>query len=69
MDDHQYLSQYSIDRKSYIPIYIQLRDILHEIIENRDIKDNTKLPSENVLSAAFNTSRMTVRRAIQELVR
>ena len=69
MGDYQYLSQYSIDRKSYIPIYIQLRDIVHEIIENRNIKDNARLPSENVLSTAFNISRMTVRRAIQELVR
>ncbi len=62
-------NKYSIDRNSYVPIYIQLRDILHKIIENREIEDDTKLPSENELSAEFNISRMTVRQAIQELVR
>ena len=69
MGNHSYLTQYSIDKNSYVPIYIQLRDILHGIIESKDINDDAKLPSENELSLAFGISRMTVRRAIQELVR
>lgn len=69
MGNHSYLTQYSIDRKSYVPIYIQLRDILREIIESKNINEDAKLPSENELSSAFTLSRMTVRRAMQELVR
>jgi len=58
-----------IDKGGFIPLYIQLRDILKELINTGKLKPGDQLPSENVLSSTFNISRMTVRQAIQELMR
>jgi len=58
-----------LDKSSYIPLYIQVRDILKGLISSGTLKPGDQLPSENELSSAFNISRMTVRQATQELLK
>ena len=69
MDPVTLLQDYHIDRGGFIPRYIQLRDILKELINTQKLLPGDQIPSENELSSAFNISRMTVRQAIQELMR
>jgi GntR family transcriptional regulator len=57
----------SIDRNHPDPLYVQLRNLLREMIEKRELGANDKLPSERELVAAYQVSRITVRQAIKEL--
>lgn len=63
------LKDFHIDKSSYIPLYIQVRDILKDLINAGKLKPGDQIPSENELSTEFNISRMTVRQASQELLR
>ena len=56
-----------IDKSSRLPLYYQLMDIIIEMIERENLKENDKLPSERELCKEYNVSRSTVRQAIQEL--
>ena len=58
----------TIDKSSVIPIYYQLFKLLEEQIRRGDLKPGESLPTENEISSRFEISRMTVRRAISELV-
>ena len=58
---------HKINKKSKIPLYYQLMDIIIEKIENREFKPNDQLPSERALVETFAVSRATVRQAIREL--
>lgn len=58
----------SIDKSSVIPIYYQLYKLMEEHIRRGDLKPGEALPTENELATRFEISRMTVRRAISELV-
>ncbi|NQV50291.1 MAG: GntR family transcriptional regulator [Candidatus Marinimicrobia bacterium] len=69
MNPQQLLQDHFIDKSSYIPLYIQVRDILKELINSGNLKPGDQIPSENELSTEFNISRMTVRQASQELLR
>ncbi len=50
------------------PLYIQVREYLAEQIFRGELRPDSKLPSERELSRELEISRMTVRRAITELV-
>ncbi len=50
------------------PLYIQIQEYLAEQIVSGSLKPETRIPSERELSSALGVSRMTVRRAITELV-
>lgn len=55
--------------KQNVPIYLQLKeDIKNKIVQGIYRKD-MRLPSENALSSELGISRMTVRRALEELTR
>lgn len=69
MNPEQLLQDTHIDKSSYIPLYIQVRDILKDLINNGKLNPGDQIPSENELSAQYNISRMTVRQASQELMR
>lgn len=56
-----------INKKSRIPLYYQLMDIIVKMIEVENLKENDKLPSERELCEQYDVSRSTVRQAIQEL--
>ncbi len=52
-----------------IPVYLRLKDDIKQKIKNGEYYKNMRLPSENALSSEWGISRMTVRRALDELTR
>lgn len=52
-----------------IPVYLKLKDEIKQKIKSGEYYKNMRLPSENTLSAEWGISRMTVRRALDELTR
>lgn len=54
----------TIDKKSRIPIYYQLVDIILKDIEEGKLKENSKIPTERHLCELYEISRATVRQAI-----
>lgn len=63
----QSLSNSKLDPNQVVPLYHQIYLILREQILEGDF-DNKPLPGELVLAEQFNVSRVTMRRAIQDLV-
>jgi len=57
-----------IDRVEKIPLYIQIRNAIHDEIVNQTLLPGQKLPSEDELAARFGVSRMTVRQGISDLL-
>lgn len=56
-----------INKFSSIPLYIQLKNLILEQIENNEYPPNTQIPSEQDLCDMYDISRPTVRQAISEL--
>ncbi|MCO5198246.1 MAG: GntR family transcriptional regulator [Anaerolineae bacterium] len=56
-----------IDRSSYIPLYIQVRDSLKEYIDGDASSPGDQLPSEPDLCRLFNVSRTVIRQALRGL--
>ena len=56
-----------VDKKSRIPVYVQLMDDITSQIENGTLNVGSKLPSERELCEQYDVSRITVRQAVQEL--
>ncbi|MGM0445306.1 MAG: GntR family transcriptional regulator [Bacillota bacterium] len=57
-----------IDKKSVIPIYYQIAKLFERKIYSGELKPGEKLPPENKIADMFNISRMTVRKALAELI-
>lgn len=57
----------TMDKYSGIPLYYQLMDIIINMIEEGNLKEDDQLPSERELCDSYEISRSTVRQAIQEL--
>jgi len=57
-----------IDKNSFTPIYHQLYKYFETQIRNGDLKPGDTLPTEMELADRFDISRMTVRKAIYELI-
>lgn len=57
-----------INKKSPVPIYYQLKQIILEKIKIGEWLPNTAISSERELSEMFEVSRMTIRQAMNELV-
>ena len=57
----------TIDKKSRIPVYVQVMDSVISQIEDGILVIDTKLPSERELCEIFDVSRTTVRQAMKEL--
>lgn len=55
--------------QSNIPKYLQIREAVRKSIESGKLVENQPFPSENELSKLFDVSRMTVRQAMDQLVR
>lgn len=58
-----------INKTSPIPLYFQIASQLRESIKNGRFAPREKLPSENELADKYNVSRVTIRRALNELER
>lgn len=50
------------------PLYLQVKDILKERIISGKYKKNTLIPPEPVLEKEFNVSKITIRKAVEQLV-
>ena len=57
------------NRNKPLPLYYQLKEKLLENIENGEWKNGEKIPAEAELCAIYKLSRITVRKAVDELVR
>ncbi len=55
-----------IDRRSYVPLYVQIREQLRRMLAER--KPNERFPTDDELARLFRVSRMTVRQAVKDLV-
>ncbi|MCG0274941.1 MAG: GntR family transcriptional regulator [Thermosediminibacteraceae bacterium] len=56
-----------LDKKSPIPAYFRLKQIIKDDIKRQDLKPGDPLPSEREYCERFGLSRMTVRQALKEL--
>src|SRR5579875_522286 len=59
----------SLNNSSATPLYMQLKKYIEEDIRNGKYKMEEQLPTEPELCDMYNVSRVTVRRAITELVK
>ena len=57
----------AIDKKSRIPAYVQLMNLIIAQIEDEVLQEEMKLPSERELCDTYDVSRATVRQAVKEL--
>ncbi len=57
-----------IDSENNKPIYLQLREIVRNKIEEGEYMPGTAIPSENKLAETFGINRLTVRNAVEALV-
>ncbi|QOV18813.1 GntR family transcriptional regulator [Blautia liquoris] len=57
-----------LDTTSIIPLYEQLKNIILNDIKEGKLKPNQKIPTEMEFSKKYKISRMTVRKALSELV-
>lgn len=56
-----------LDKNSLIPLYVQLEKLLLNMIEREELKVGDIIPSENELSKTYSVSRMTAKKAIDNL--
>ena len=61
------LNRRSIDPDSPTPLYYQLYTMLHDAISSGELPRGSRIPSEKELAATFDVSRITARRALDEL--
>ncbi|GGL62338.1 GntR family transcriptional regulator [Sporolactobacillus putidus] len=57
-----------IDRRSPVPMYYQIEKYIEDLIENKNLKQGDRIPSEREFTEQFQVSRMTVRQAVMDLV-
>jgi GntR family transcriptional regulator len=69
MNQNRYASLYKIDHQSKLPLYEQISQNLREVILGGSLESGETLPPEWELAGLYGVSRMTVRRAIDDLVR
>ncbi|MFQ7877924.1 GntR family transcriptional regulator [Enterocloster sp.] len=50
-----------------IPYYVQIYDIIYQLIQDEKLKEGDSLPGENILAEYWNVSRSTVRMAVRKL--
>lgn len=61
------LNQTKLNEESPTPLYFQLYSLLKQNILNGSLEDGSQLPTELGLSQAFSISRITAKRALDEL--
>jgi GntR family transcriptional regulator len=59
----------TVSHRSYLPVYAQIQRQLEADLDERRFHPGERLPAEDELAARFGASRMTVRRAVDQLVR
>lgn len=56
-----------LDKESTVSLYMQLMHVIKEQIHNGTYLEGEQIPTEGELSKMYNISRITIRRAIEEL--
>lgn len=59
----------NINKKGTIPLYVQLIELLKEVIEKKEIKEGDFFATESLIQRETKLSRSTVRKSLEELVR
>ncbi len=57
-----------LDDKSNIPIYVQISEMIEDMIINEDIKEEEQLPSTNQLAHMYKLNPATARKGLNILV-
>jgi len=63
-----HLSQYSINKDSKAPLYLQVEEIISDILSQKPYSLGEKLPNELEISEKLSVSRNTVRKAMDTLL-
>ena len=58
-----------IDKNKPIPLYYQIKEYIEEQIKNGELKPGSKLPTEDYYSKYFDVSRITIRKAMNQLLK
>jgi 2-aminoadipate transaminase len=58
---------YTIDKESDTPLYIQIRDLIQAAIRNGELAPGDRLPSVATLAKEIGVTQATIRRALQDL--
>ncbi|WOI53649.1 GntR family transcriptional regulator [Parvularcula sp. LCG005] len=58
-----------LDKSAATPLYLQLQTVLREAIARRAVDERGAIPTERDLARGFDVSRITVRKAVDGLVR
>jgi GntR family transcriptional regulator len=56
-----------LDRRTRLPLYVQIADRIRDLIERERLAPGTALPSESALRERLHVSRATIRQALQRL--
>lgn len=59
----------NVSRESDIPLYKQICDDIIQKINNRELNPGDRIPSETELAQEYSVSRMTVRQALNDMLR
>lgn len=62
------LHEYQLDRSSPQPLYEQIKDVIVDLIDTIPLHEHEPIPSERELSDHLEVNRLTVRKAIDQLV-
>ncbi len=62
-----YINMMELDRKTCVPLYIQIREIIRSRIENGEMKPMESFPSEDALCKEYKVSSITIKKALQDL--
>lgn len=68
-DAHLRCKDASVNRQSVTPLYYQVKELILQMIEKGELKIGNRLPTEKELCKKFEVSRITIRKAIEELVK
>jgi GntR family transcriptional regulator len=69
LDHSRSAELYRIDRQEPLPLYAQIERNLRDLIQSGRLQPGQHVPSEWELAAFYGVSRLTVRRAMDDLVR
>jgi DNA-binding transcriptional MocR family regulator len=61
------MGNYTIDRESETPLYIQIRDSIHAAIADGQLRPGDRLPPVAALAKEIGVTQATIRRALQDL--
>lgn len=62
------MNNLTIEKNSYVPLYVQLMEGIKEKIRKGELSPNDKIPSERKLIARYGLNQVTVAKALNELV-